>query len=173
MLEPLGYDCTTSLLGAGVLGDGLGALRHGVLRELSGEEQADGGLDFAGCDGGTLVVVGQTGSLSSDALKDVVHERVHDGHGFGAHTGVGVDLLQHLVDVRGVGFLPLLSALLAVGTTSSGLLAGLFGGLARGFGWHFLDLIFESYAKHKFVIYSNSERGPENLHCVHCKIVNV
>ena len=45
------------LLGAGVLGDGLGALRHGVLGQLTGQKEADGGLDLPGSDGGALVVV--------------------------------------------------------------------------------------------------------------------
>ena len=38
----------SSLLGAGVLGDSLGALGHGVLGQLTGEQQADGGLDLPG-----------------------------------------------------------------------------------------------------------------------------
>ena len=46
------------LLGAGVLGDGLGALRHGVLGQLTREEEPDSGLDLPGGDGGPLVVVG-------------------------------------------------------------------------------------------------------------------
>merc|ERR1711949_144615 len=89
------------LLGAGVLGDSLGALRDGVLGELTGEEEPDSGLDFAG---------------------------VHDGHGLGGDSGVGVDLLQHLVDVDSVGLLPL-SLLLLLVTLGDGLggLAGLLG----------------------------------------------
>ena len=55
-----------SLLGAGVLGDGLGALRDGVLGQLSGQEEPDGGLDLPGGDGGPLVVVGQ--ALASAAI---------------------------------------------------------------------------------------------------------
>jgi len=69
-------------------------------------------LDFAARDGRALVVVGQTGRLTGDALEDVVDERVHDGHGLGGDTGVGVDLLQHFVDVNGVALLPLLPFLL-------------------------------------------------------------
>merc|ERR1711946_54109 len=69
-------------------------------------------LDFPGGDGGPLVVVGQTGSLSSDPLKDVVDEGVHDAHGLGGDTSVGVDLLQHLVDVDSIGLLPLVLLLL-------------------------------------------------------------
>lgn len=57
--------------GRGVLGDGLGALRHGVLGKLTGKDEADGSLDLTGRDGGLLVVGGKLGSLSCDALEDV------------------------------------------------------------------------------------------------------
>ena len=69
------------LLGCGVLGDGLGALTDSVLGELTRQQQSDGGLDLPRGDGAPLVVVSQTASLGGDSLKDVVHERVHDGHG--------------------------------------------------------------------------------------------
>jgi len=49
------------LLGAGVLGDGLGTFRDGVLGQLSGQKETDGRLDFAARDGRALVVVSQTG----------------------------------------------------------------------------------------------------------------
>ena len=101
-----------SLLGAGVLGHSLGALRHGVLGQLTGEQQADGGLDLPGGDGGALVVVSKARGLTSDALKDVVDKGVHDSHRLGGDAGVGVDLLQHLVDVDGIALLPGLAALL-------------------------------------------------------------
>ena len=71
----------SNLLAGGVLGDGLGTLTDGVLSELTGKQETDGGLDFAGGDGAPLVVVGQTAGFGGDALEDVVHERVHDGHG--------------------------------------------------------------------------------------------
>ena len=126
-----------SSLGAGVLGHGLGALRDGVLGQLSGEEEPHRGLDLPGGDGGPLVVVGQTGGLGSDPLEDVVDEGVHDAHGLGGDTGVRVHLLQDLVDVDGVGFLPLLVFLflIALGDGFLGL-ARLLGGLTRGFGRH-------------------------------------
>ena len=116
------------LLGAGILGDGLGALGDSVLGELTGEEEPDSGLDLAGGDGGPLVVVSQTAGLGGDPLEQVVDERVHDGHGLGGDSGVGVDLLQHLVDVDSVGLLPL-SLLLLLVTLGDGLggLAGLLG----------------------------------------------
>ena len=70
-----------NLLGAGVLGDSLGTLRDSVLGELTREEEPDSSLDFTRCDGGPLVVVSQTGSLSSDSLKEIIDKRVHDAHG--------------------------------------------------------------------------------------------
>ena len=122
---------THSLLGAGVLGDGLGSLRDGVLGQLSGKEEPDRGLDLPGGDGGPLVVVGQTGSLSGDPGEDIVDKRVHDAHGLGGDTGVRVDLLEDLVDVDGIGLLPLSFPLLLV-SLGDGLLglAGLLGGLS-------------------------------------------
>ena len=102
-----------------------------MLGKLTGEHEADGGLDLPGREGRLLVVLGELSGLSGDALEDVVDERVHDGHPLLGDPSVGVDLLQHLVDVRSVG----LSALLvALGT--SGLLGGLRGLLGRGLG-HF------------------------------------
>ena len=111
-------------LSGGELGDGLGALRDGVLGELTGEHEPDGGLDLPGGEGCLLVVLGKLSGLSGDALEDVVDERVHDGHTLLGDSSVGVDLLEDLVDVRGVG----LDALL--GLLSSGLLGGLSGFLA-------------------------------------------
>ncbi len=46
--------------------------------------------------------MGKTGGLGSDALEDVVHEGVHDGHGLAGDTSIRVDLLQDFVDVDGV-----------------------------------------------------------------------
>ena len=42
----------TNHSGAGELGDGLGALGHGVLSELPGQHQAQDGLDLPGGDSG-------------------------------------------------------------------------------------------------------------------------
>ena len=122
-----------SLLGAGVLGDGLGSLRDGVLGELTWQEEPDSGLDLPGGDGGPLVVVGELAGLSGDALEQVVDERVHDAHGLGGDTGVGVHLLEDLVDVDGIGLLPLALPLLLV---ALGGLARLNGSLSRGLGRH-------------------------------------
>jgi hypothetical protein len=101
-------------LRAGELGDGLGALGDGVLGELAGEDEADGGLDLAGGDGGLLVVPRELGGLGGELLEDVVDEGVHDGHGLGGDADVGVHLLQHLEDVDLVGLHALLRPLLAL-----------------------------------------------------------
>jgi len=102
-----------------------------VLSQLSREEEPHGGLDLPGGDGGPLVVVSQTGSLSGDPGEDVVDEGVHDAHGLGGDTGVGVHLLQDLVDVDGVGLLPLSFPLLLVSLGNGlGGLAGLLGSLS-------------------------------------------
>ncbi|XP_062043101.1 uncharacterized protein LOC133756422 [Lepus europaeus] len=77
----------------------LGALGHGVLGQLAGQQQAHGRLDLARRDGRALVVVRQARRLAGDALEDVVDERVHDAHGLGRDAGVGVHLLEHLVHV--------------------------------------------------------------------------
>ena len=48
------------LFGAGVFGDGLGALRDGVLGQFTRQKKPDGGLDLPRGDGGPLVVMGET-----------------------------------------------------------------------------------------------------------------
>ena len=73
-----------------------------MLGELTGEEEAHGSLDLAGGEGGLLVVAGEAGCLEGKALEDVVDEGVEDGHAALGDAGVGVDLLEDLVDVRGV-----------------------------------------------------------------------
>jgi len=108
-----------------------------VLGQLPGQQEAHGGLDLPGGDGGPLVVVGQLAGLGSDPLEEIVDEAVHDGHGLGGDAGVGMHLLQHLVDVDGVRLLPLALALLLV-TLGDGLgsLARLGSSLAGGLGRH-------------------------------------
>ena len=47
-----GFDSSWKhLLRAGVFGDSLGALGHGVLGQLPRQQKAYGGLDLPGCDG--------------------------------------------------------------------------------------------------------------------------
>ena len=105
-------DYARRLVGVGgELGDGLGALGHGVLGQLAREHEANSSLDLSGGKSGLLVVSGQTRSLGGDAVEDVVDEGVHDGHASLGDAGVVVHLLEHLVDVRGVG----LDSLLVLG----------------------------------------------------------
>ena len=59
------------LRGRGVLGDGLGALGHCVLGELSWESEAHGGQDLAGNKGALLVVAHELAGLVGDLVKDV------------------------------------------------------------------------------------------------------
>ena len=112
--------CTRNLLVAGVLGDGLCALGDGVFGQFSREDEADRSLDLAAGQCLRLGVADELARLGGDTVEDVVHEGVHDGHGLLGDTGVGVHLLQHLVDVDGEG----LGALLLAGL--SGLLLGGF-----------------------------------------------
>lgn len=91
------------LVALSVLGHSLGALRDGVLGELTWQQQAHGSLDLSAGDRVLVVVAGQAGGLECKALENVVHERVHDRHCALGDTSVGVDLLEHLVDVAGVG----------------------------------------------------------------------
>ena len=80
--------------------------------------------------------MGQAGSLGGDALEDVVDERVHDGHGLAGDASVGVNLLQNLVDVDGVGFPPPPLALLVSGTDGLRLAGGLLSAFTGWLWWH-------------------------------------
>ena len=74
-----GCDAAARLGGRrGVLRHGLGALRHGVLGELTREDEAHGRLDLARRQRAALVVANEAAGLRRDAVEDVVHERVHD-----------------------------------------------------------------------------------------------
>jgi len=108
-----------------------------VFGQFARKEETHSCLNFPRGDGGPLVVVGQTAALRSDALKKVVHEGVHDGHGLGGDSSVGMDLLQNLVDVDSVGLLPLVLAFLVVALGN--VLLGfprLLGCLSTGLWWH-------------------------------------
>mmetsp|Transcript_12647 Transcript_12647/g.42765 ORF Transcript_12647/g.42765 Transcript_12647/m.42765 type:complete len:213 (+) Transcript_12647:28-666(+) len=116
---------SVSLSGARELGHRLGALGHGVLGELAGEEEPHGRLDLARGERGLLVVARQAGRLHGEALEDVVDEGVHDGHAALGDARLGVHLLEHLVDVARVRLDALLRGL------APGLL-GRLGGLLAG-----------------------------------------
>jgi len=107
-----------------------------VLGQLAGQHQTHRGLDLAAGHGGLLVVARQAGGLRTDLVKDVVHKGVEDGDGLGADAGVGVHLLEDLVDVQLVALhFGGLFLLFAVGPGLGG--SGLLGGsLLSCFGGH-------------------------------------
>ena len=127
---------TFSLLGAGVLGDCLCALADRVLGKFAWKQQTDGRLYFATGDRRATIVVGQTGRLGSDALKDVIDETVHYRHGLAADSRVGVHLLEDLVDVDGVRLPSPPLSLLVPGSDGLGLAGRLLRAFARWFWWH-------------------------------------
>lgn len=79
-------------LGRSELGDGLCALRHGMLGQLSWQNETDGSLNLPGGDRRLLVVTSQIGGLRGDFLEDVVDKGVQNGHSLGADASVGVNL---------------------------------------------------------------------------------
>ena len=80
--------------------DGLGSFRDGVLGEVSGKLEADGGLDFSGADGGLLVGASKSGGLGGDLVEHILDEGVQDLDRLG---GEGETLLGVLVDAVDVG----------------------------------------------------------------------
>ena len=79
----------------------------------------------------------EAGGLGGDALKDIIDKAVHDAHCLGGDTGIRVHLLEYLVDVNGVAFLPPLPLALLVALRDVFLsLAGFFDGLAASFRCH-------------------------------------
>ena len=61
-------------LGRGELGHRLGALGHGVLGELTREDQANGRLHVAAAHGGALMDAAQLRGLGGDLLEGVLNE---------------------------------------------------------------------------------------------------
>ncbi len=77
--------------------------------------KSDCGLNFPAGDGVLLVVMRQLGCFRGNPFKDVVDKRVHNAHGLGGDSSVGMNLLQHLVDVDGIGLATRPPSLLLVG----------------------------------------------------------
>jgi len=122
------------------LGDSLGSFGNGVLGKLTRKHKTDSSLDFSGRKGGLLVVSGELSGFGGDTFEDIVDEGVHDRHTLLGDTGIGVDLLQHLVDVSRVRFDTLLFAF----STDGANLLGWGSLLGGGFGWclgHFGNLL--------------------------------
>lgn len=129
------------LLGAGVLRNGLGSFRDGVLGQLARKQEPHGSLDLPAGDGGSLVVMRQPGGLGSDTFENIVDEAVHDTHRLAGDTGVGVHLFQYFVDVHCVGFLPFALTLLVVLRNVLLGFASFFGSFTTGFWRHVVDAI--------------------------------
>jgi hypothetical protein len=113
----------------GELGDSLGSLRDGVLGKFTRKHETDSGLDLAAGKSGLFVVSGKLSGFGGDAFEDIVDEGVHDGHTLLGDTSIRMDLLENLVNVRGVTFGALL--FLSAGASllgDGGLLGRLFGG---------------------------------------------
>uniref|UniRef100_A0A9L0R3I2 Core Histone H2A/H2B/H3 domain-containing protein n=1 Tax=Equus caballus TaxID=9796 RepID=A0A9L0R3I2_HORSE len=81
----------------GVPKDGLAGLRHGVLANLPRQQQAHGGLNLSGRDGGALGGAGQERGLAGDALEDVLHEGIQDAHGLLRQAQEAVSVLDSFV----------------------------------------------------------------------------
>ena len=81
------------------LGDGLSTFRDSVLGEFTGQEELDGSLNFTRGQGSSLVISDELRGFQSDSFEDIVDEGVHDVHGLLGDTGIGMDLLQNLVDI--------------------------------------------------------------------------
>jgi hypothetical protein len=123
-----------------------------VLGEFTRQNESHRCLDLSRRDCRLLVVSSEFRGFGCDTLEDVVDERVQDGHGTSRNTSIRVDLLENFVDVRRVGFLPGLAALLLLARSSScGLLAGfllLSGGLSsRGLATS-AGLLLGSFGRH-------------------------
>ena len=129
-----------SLLRAGVLSNSLSSLAHGVFCQFTGKQQTHGSLNFSAGDGGTAVVVCQTGSFGSDSLENVIDKGVHDAHGLAGNTCVRVYLLQHLVNVDAVALLSPPPALLVPSAGGFGLAGRFFGSFCAWLGWHIQSL---------------------------------
>ena len=117
------------LLGALVLGDGLGSFGDGVLGEFTGEDETDGGLDLAGGHGLALVVHDETSCFTGDTPEGVTDEGVQDAHGPLGDYGVRVDLLEDAVDVDVVGLPRSAAVFPALGSSSWPTLADAWLGL--------------------------------------------
>jgi hypothetical protein len=118
------------------LGHGLGPFRHGVLGQLPGQHEADGRLDFTTAQRGLFVVRGQFAGFAGDAFENIVDETIHDAHALFGNARIGMDLLEHLVNVRRVTFRALFVLSLGAGDLG-GLGRGRFAAGCTGFGRSF------------------------------------
>ena len=115
------------------LGDSLGSLTDSMLGKFTWKHETDSRLDFSARQCCLLVVSGQLSGFGGNAFKDIVDERVHDGHALFGDTGIGVDLLEDLVDIRRISLGTLL-VFLSAGRGLLGCLGRYFGGSLGHFG---------------------------------------
>ena len=87
------------LLGTGVFRHRFGAFGDGVFGQFSWQQQTHGGLDFARGDRRAFVVVRQTRRFSSDALEDIVHERIPEQRRSEMRKEKGREERTHMIDM--------------------------------------------------------------------------
>ena len=98
-----------------------------MLGEFTRKHETNSSLDLAARKSCLFVVSGELSGFGGDTFEDIVNEGVHDRHTLLGDTGVGVDLLEDLVDVRGISLGTLL-VFLSAGGSLLGCLGRLLGG---------------------------------------------
>ena len=125
-----------------------------MLGEFSWKDKSDSRLDLSRGESVSLVVSDELGGFGGEFLKNVVDERVHDGHRSLGDSGVWVNLFQDSVDVDGEGF--------GSSSLSSGWSRSLGWGVSSGFGWHFnlklinYNFLVRGYKQFKGLIFNFS-----------------
>lgn len=66
--------------------------------KLTRKDETNGSLNFARCDGLAFVGAGEVSGFNGDSFKNVIHEGIHNVHGFLGDSDVVVNLLEYLVD---------------------------------------------------------------------------
>ena len=79
---------------------GLSALGDGMLRQLTGQNQANSGLDVPTAQSLAFLHPAELGRLIGDLVEGIRHEVVHDGDSLLRDARVRMNLLEHLEDVR-------------------------------------------------------------------------
>lgn len=96
--------------GSVVLGDSLGALAHGVLRQLRWQQQTGRRLDFASSQSLDLVDLGDKDGLGLDAVEHVLNKGGKHTHGRLAQRAALKEAAESTMDVQ----VPVLTAFVTV-----------------------------------------------------------